>query len=261
LRQCYRIDFLHLHLPSARANGALSVNVIPWLDPTSPFPPLESALIHPNGLLAAGGDLSPARLITAYRHAIYPWYSQGQPVLWWSPDPRMVLYVDEFKMSRSLAKRIRRKDFEIRIDTAFDAVIEECARVPRGEQNGTWITREMSAAYRRLHVLGYAHSVEAWNASGLVGGLYGLALGRVFFGESMFAHVSDASKVSLAALVGVLRAQGVPLIDCQQETPHLASLGARPIGRRQFARHVAELIHSNAPPAGWTAGPIRSFGE
>jgi len=256
LRECYWILLLHLHLQATPANDASNANVIPWLDPTSPFPPLESALPHPNGLLAAGGDLSPARLITAYRHGVYPWYSEGQPVLWWSPDPRMVLYVDEFKISRSLVKRIRRGDFEIRVDSAFDEVVDQCARVPRNGQNGTWITPEMSAAYRHLHLLGYAHSVEAWGDSGLVGGLYGLALGKMFFGESMFARASDASKVSLAALVTVLRSHAVPLIDCQQETDHLASLGARPIPRRQFSRYLAELIHSTAAPAGWAAGPI-----
>jgi leucyl/phenylalanyl-tRNA--protein transferase len=237
------------------------VNVIPWLDLDTPFPPIDDALDRPNGLLAAGGDLSPARLIDAYRRGIYPWYSDGQPTLWWSPDPRMVLYVDQFKLSRSLARRIRRGEFEVRVDTAFDAVIDACAHTPRAEQNGTWITEEMSSAYRRLHSLGYVHSIEAWRGDEMVGGLYGLSLGGVFFGESMFAYVSDASKVSLAALVALLRQRGVPLIDCQQETAHLASLGARPITRRQFARHLGELIHSSAPPAGWVAGPIRSMSE
>jgi leucyl/phenylalanyl-tRNA--protein transferase len=236
------------------------VNVIPWLDSKSPFPPLDAALSKPNGLLAAGGDLSPERLIDAYRHGIYPWYSKGQPLLWWSPDPRMVLYVGEFKLSRSLAKRVKRRDFDVRIDTAFNGVIAACASVPRDEQSGTWITREMAVAYQRLHVLGYAHSVEAWRDNELVGGLYGLALGKVFFGESMFAHASDASKVSLVALVALLQQRGVPLIDCQQETEHLASMGARPIPRREFARELSELIHSNAVPAGWTAGPIPEHG-
>jgi leucyl/phenylalanyl-tRNA--protein transferase len=171
----------------------------------------------------------------------------------------MVLYVDEFKVSRSLAKRIRRNDFNVRVDTAFDEVIESCARVPRDAQNGTWITRQMSAAYRRLHTLGYAHSVESWRDNRLVGGLYGVALGRVFFGESMFANVSDASKVSLAALIELLKRLDVPLIDCQQETNHLASLGARPISRQKFAEHLIELIHSNAVPAGWLAGPLQEF--
>jgi leucyl/phenylalanyl-tRNA--protein transferase len=236
------------------------VNVIPWLDSSAPFPPLDEALDEPNGLLAAGADLSPMRLVDAYRQGIFPWYSEGQPLLWWSPDPRMVLHVDDFKVSRSLAKRIRRHDFDVRVDTAFDAVIANCESVPREEQRGTWITREMSRAYRRLHGLGYAHSVEAWRGDELVGGLYGLALGRVFFGESMFAHASDASKVSLAGLVALLRQRGVPLIDCQQETEHLASMGARPIPRRDFARRLGELIHSNAAPGGWTAGPIPEHG-
>ena len=230
--------------------------MIPWLDPASPFPPLEQALAHPNGLLAAGADLSPARIVDAYRHGIYPWYSEGQPVLWWSPDPRMVLYVDEFKMSRSLSRRVTRRDFDVRVDTAFDAVIEACATAPRKGQRGTWITGEMMSAYRRMHALGYAHCVEAWREDELVGGLYGLALGKVFFGESMFTRVSDASKVCLAALVALLQQRGVSLIDCQQETEHLASLGARPISRRSFARALNELIHSNAAPAGWKAGPV-----
>jgi leucyl/phenylalanyl-tRNA--protein transferase len=234
--------------------------VIPWLDSKSPFPPIGTALREPNGLLAAGGDLSPERIIDAYRQGIYPWYSRGQPLLWWSPDPRMVLYVNEYRRSRSLAKRIRRGDFEVRVDTAFDQVIGACANVVRDSQNGTWITGEMAAAYRRLHALGYAHSVEAWRDGELVGGLYGLALGRVFFGESMFSHESDASKVALAALVSLLAAQKVPMIDCQQETEHLASMGARPIPRREFARALAELIHSNAAPADWMAGPLLEHG-
>ena len=245
--------------PPVHAVRRLAI-VIPWLDSKSPFPPIDSALREPNGLLAAGGDLSAERLIDAYRHGIYPWYSQGQPLLWWSPDPRMVLYVSEYRRSRSLAKRIRRGDFEVRVDTAFDQVIDACATVVRGAQNGTWITRDMRAAYRRLHGLGYAHSVEAWRNGELAGGLYGLALGRVFFGESMFSHESDASKVALAALVAMLSAQGVPLIDCQQETEHLASMGARPIPRRAFALALAELIHSTKAPAEWIAGPFMEHG-
>ena len=189
--------------------------MIPWLDRHAPFPPLESALAEPNGLLAAGADLSPTRLIAAYRHGIYPWYSEGQPLLWWSPDPRMVLFVDEFKLSRSLAKRMRRGDFDVRVDTAFDAVIDACALTPRPGQRGTWITPDMIVAYRRMHALGYAHSVEAWRAGELAGGLYGLALGNVFFGESMFARASDASKVCLAALVALMQQHRVALIDCR----------------------------------------------
>jgi leucyl/phenylalanyl-tRNA--protein transferase len=234
--------------------------VIPWLDSQAAFPPVDLALSNPNGLLAAGGDLSPSRIIDAYRRGIYPWYSRGQPILWWSPDPRMVLHVGEFKTSRSLAKRLRRRDFDIRVDTAFDDVITACATVVRDDQSGTWITDEMATAYQRLHRMGYAHSLEAWRGGSLVGGLYGLALGKVFFGESMFSTAADASKVALAALVALLRHLGVPLIDCQQQTPHLATMGARPIPRRTFARHLDELIHSNAVPAGWMAGPLSEFG-
>ena len=234
--------------------------MIPWLDASTPFPPIEAALAQPDGLLAAGADLSPWRLVDAYRHGIFPWYSEGQPILWWSPDPRMVLYVDEFRVSHSLAKRIRRRDLDVRVDTAFDRVIEACADIPRGQGGGTWITGAMIDAYRRLHRLGYAHSVEAWRGDELAGGLYGLALGRMFFGESMFARQTDASKVALAALVALLRQRDVPLVDCQQETRHLASLGARPIPRERFARHLDELIHSTATPEGWRSGPIADLG-
>jgi len=234
--------------------------VIPWLDAQSPFPPLDSALIEPNGLLAAGADLSPMRLIDAYRRGIYPWYSEGQPVLWWSPDPRMVLYIDEFRVSHSLAKRVRRGEFEVRCDTAFDAVIAACANAPRDGQRGTWITQQMIGAYRRLHDLGYAHSIEAWRGDELVGGLYGLALGEVFFGESMFTRVTDASKVCLAALVALLQQFGTKMIDCQQETEHLASMGARPISRDRFACRLGELINSNRPPPGWRSGPLLESG-
>lgn len=234
--------------------------MIAWLDADTPFPPLDAALAEPNGLLAAGGDLSPQRLVDAYRRGIYPWYSEGQPVLWWSPDPRMVLPVEEFRPSRSLSRRIKRHEFVIRVDTAFDQVIDACAGAPRDAQRGTWITQEMVAAYQRMHTLHYAHSVEAWRDNELVGGLYGLALGRVFFGESMFTRVSDASKVCLATLVALLQQRDVPLIDCQQETGHLASMGARPIPRGDFARALRELIHSDAVPAGWTPGPIPEHG-
>jgi len=250
----------HTLAPAESASHSRAPQVIPWLDSQSPFPPVESALAEPNGLLAAGGDLSPARLIEAYRHGIYPWYSRGQPLLWWSPDPRMVLYVNEFKLSRSLAKRIRRCDFDVRVDTAFDEVLHACANIAREAQFGTWITREMATAYKRLNALGYAHSVEAWRDGELVGGLYGLALGKVFFGESMFSYESDASKVALAALVTLSARRGIPMIDCQQETEHLASMGARPIPRREFALALAELIHSNAAPADWTAGPLTEQG-
>lgn len=228
--------------------------VIPWLARDDPFPPLSAALDEPNGLLAAGGTLEPARLIDAYRRGIFPWSSDGQPVLWWSPDPRMVLHTAEFSVSRSLRKRLRARTFEVRVDTAFDDVMAACAE-PRAGQGGTWITPDMRTGYGALHRQGYAHSVEAWRDGRLVGGLYGVALGRVFFGESMFTRETDASKVALAHLVARLRALDVPLIDCQQETGHLASFGARPIPRRRFAAHLAQLVNSPAPPSGWTPGP------
>lgn len=229
--------------------------MIPWLGPHDSFPALERALQEPNGLLAAGGRLAPANLLEAYRRGIFPWSSEGQPLLWWSPDPRMVLFVDEFKVSRSLRKRVRSGQFTVSVDTACADVIRACAG-PRRDQDGTWITDDIDAAYLALHRRGYVHSVETWLDGRLVGGLYGVALGRMFFGESMFSKETDASKVALAHLVGMLRAQGVPVIDCQQETTHLASLGARPIPRSRFAGLLDELIHSTAPPPGWRNGII-----
>jgi leucyl/phenylalanyl-tRNA--protein transferase len=225
--------------------------LLAWLGPDTPFPPLTAALAEPNGLLAAGGDLSPERLLAAYRRGIFPWYSDGQPILWWSPDPRMVLHVSEFHISHSLSKRVRRGDFEIRVDTAFRSVIEACATTPRDGQRGTWITGPMVDAYCELHRRGHAHSVESWRDGELRGGLYGLALDRMFFGESMFAWESDASKVALVHLVALVRRMDVPLIDCQQETSHLSTFGARPIAREAFAAHLAALIHSTEPVAAW----------
>ena len=227
--------------------------VIPWLRSSDPFPPLARALNDPNGLLAASEDLDPARLVDAYRHGIFPWSGEGQPMLWWSPDPRMVLFVDDFRVSRSLRRRVRDGSFEVRFDTACAQVIAACAQ-PRDGQDGTWITPAVQRAYGELHRRGYVHSVESWREGSLVGGLYGITLGRVFFGESMFARETDASKVALASLVAKLRTLDVPLIDCQQETGHLASMGARPIPREQFARLLDELIHSAAPPEGWDSG-------
>lgn len=229
--------------------------MIPWLRHTTPFPPIEAALDEPNGLLAASDDVTPARLLEAYRHGIFPWYSGDQPVLWWSPDPRMVLFVEEFRIARSLRKRIKQQRWEIRVDTAFRAVIEACASAHRRGQAGTWITPAVIDAYTVLHERGNAHSVEAWRDGKLVGGLYGVAIGRMFFGESMFAREADASKVALAHLIALLRARAFPLVDCQQETEHLASLGARPIRRRAFADLVAGLVHSNASGDPWVPVP------
>lgn len=226
--------------------------MIPWLEAESPFPPLQSALRDPNGLLAAGGDLSPSRLLAAYRRGIFPWYGQGDPILWWSPDPRMVLIPEQLKISRSLSKTLRNKPYEIRFDTVFDEVMSGCAQ-PRPDQPGTWITAEMREAYNRLHQLGYAHSVETWIDGTLAGGLYGVAIGAVFFGESMFSTARDASKIALAALVRQCKGRGIRLIDCQMHTGHLASLGARAISRSEFSRRLAELIDYAPCPAGsWT---------
>jgi len=224
--------------------------VLTFLSPGEPFPPVERALKDPNGLLCAGGDLSPDRLLDAYRRGIFPWYSGDEPILWWSPDPRMVLFCDELKVSRSLAKSIRNKGFEVRIDSAFPRVIKACAE-PRKGEGGTWLSAEMQAAYLALHRLGHAHSFETWQGERLVGGLYGVAIGRMFYGESMFSTATDASKVALAGLVEELRARGFPLIDCQQRTPLLASLGAREIPRRQFLRRITALVNYPEPMGKW----------
>jgi len=226
--------------------------VIPWLRENTPFPPIDAALDEPNGLLAAGAELSPKRLLEAYRHGIFPWYSAGQPVLWWSPDPRTVLFVDEFRIPRSLRKVVAQRRFEIRVDTAFREVIEACAE-PRSRERKTWITPAMIEAYSALHRQRSAHSVEAWQEGELVGGLYGVAAGRMFFGESMFARKPDASKVALVHLVAMFRHMNVPLIDCQQETEHLKRFGARAIPRDEFAEHLSRLVHSTLPAHAWSA--------
>jgi leucyl/phenylalanyl-tRNA--protein transferase len=215
--------------------------MVPWLHGDAPFPPVSKALRSPNGLLCAGGELTPQRLIEAYRQGIFPWFSEGDPVLWWSPDPRMVLFPEELKVSRSLRKTLQRGIYETRFDSAFREVMEACAE-PREGQNGTWIMPEMIAAYTRLHHIGLAHSVESWREGELVGGLYGIALGKVFFGESMFSRATDASKVALVRLVEALRERGFRVIDCQQATAHLASLGAREIPRTEFSKLLQESI-------------------
>jgi leucyl/phenylalanyl-tRNA--protein transferase len=224
--------------------------MLTWLGRADAFPPVEKALKDPNGLLCAGGDLSPARLLDAYRRGIFPWYSGDEPILWWSPDPRMVLFCDELKISRSLAKSLRNRNYDVTVDACFDEVISSCAK-PRKGEGGTWLGPEMRKAYAELHRLGHAHSVETWQAGRLVGGLYGVALGRMFYGESMFSRETDASKVALVALAGELAARGFPLIDCQQNTPLLASLGAREIPRRQFLRRIAALVNYPEPMGKW----------
>ena len=206
------------------------------------FPHPSLALRQPNGLLAIGGDLSPERLTAAYRQGIFPWFSEGEPILWWSPDPRLVLHPDEFRLTRSLRKRVRSAGWRISVDTAFLPVIHACAHTPRSGQNGTWIVPEMISAYTRLHRAGIAHSVEVWEDRRLVGGLYGLSIGRMYFGESMFSLVPDASKAALWALCQRLAGWGWPLIDCQQETAHLMSLGATVWTRGAFLTAVAELV-------------------
>ena len=225
--------------------------MIPWLGPDDAFPAPSKALTSPNGLLCAGGDLTVKRLVDAYRRGIFPWFSEGDPILWWSPDPRMVLFPEELKVSRSLRRVVARGVYDVRFDTSFRAVIEACA-APRDGHKGTWILPEMVEAYVALHEAGFAHSAESWQDGRLVGGLYGIALGRVFFGESMFAHAPDASKAALVALVGRLRAQGCRVIDCQQATAHLASLGAREIPRREFAHLLAESIQYPLAGERWT---------
>lgn len=220
------------------------MKTITWLSPKDApewFPPPEQALDEPAGLLAAGGDLSPARLLAAYRRGIFPWYSPGQPVLWWSPDPRTVLFPEEFRLSRSLAKTLRNGGFSVAADQDFAAVIDGCS-APRLHSLGTWITPEMRDAYLELHRRGHAHSIEARLDGELVGGLYGVRLGGVFFGESMFSRARDASKVALAHLVAVCRRNSIAVIDCQLASRHLESLGARSIPRLQFQALLEEWV-------------------
>ena len=225
--------------------------MIPWLGRAHIFPPLESALVEPNGLLAAGGDLSPARLLAAYRLGIFPWFGEDDPILWWSPDPRMVLYPANLKVSRSLRKSLRRGDYEIRVDTSFREVMEACA-APRPGQAGTWITSRMLDAYTTLSRRGYAHSVETWHNGDLIGGLYGVAIGRAFFGESMFSRATDASKLALVHLVRQLERWHFGLIDCQMRTSHLESLGAREVRRTRFSFELEQLVNYPESPGSWT---------
>ena len=226
--------------------------MIPWLETDTPFPDVSLALTEADGapgLLAAGADLSPQRLLDAYRHGIFPWFSEHQPVLWWSTDPRMVLFTSEFRISDSLRKTLKKVDqsmrasgpWQVRFDTDFRSVIRACAE-PREQSSGTWISDDIIDSYCQLHSLGYAHSTELWRDDQLVGGAYGICIGRMFYGESMFARVPDASKVALAYLVEFLRAHKVELIDCQQETNHLASLGGRTLPRAAFMSHMKTAL-------------------
>jgi leucyl/phenylalanyl-tRNA--protein transferase len=232
---------------------------IPWLepDPQAPFPPPERALRDPNGLLALGGDLSPTRLLNAYARGVFPWYSPGQPLLWWSPDPRMVLRTDQVRLSTRFRRELRRSGWVLRADTVFADVIAACATAPRPGQDGTWITRDMAMAYPQLHQLGHAHSVEVFAGDRLVGGIYGVAIGRMFFGESMFSGESGGSKVAIAGLAAFLRERGWPLIDAQVENPHLLTLGAETWPRAQFLAGIALLVAQEGPPGPWTL----AFGE
>ena len=213
------------------------------------FPPPEYA--DPSGLLAVGGDLSSDRLLEAYRLGIFPWYSEDQPILWWSPDPRLVLELDDFKLSRSLHKTIKKEIFQVTFDRAFEEVIRACASVPREGQRGTWITPEMQEAYIHLHGLGFAHSVESWFKGELAGGLYGVSLGKAFFGESMFHRRSDGSKVALAALVEKLKKWGFHFIDAQMTTEHMLRLGAKEMPRRTFLKRLAVALHHPTKRGKW----------
>ena len=224
---------------------------LPDTDPAAPFPPVHLALDEPNGLLAVGGDLSPERLLAAYRAGVFPWFEEDQPILWWSPDPRALLFPETLTVRRSLRKRIRNGGFTVTFDRVFPQVIDACA-APRGGQHGTWITRGMKRAYTELYDRGYAHSVEAWHDGRLAGGLYGVAMGRAFFGESMFSRVADSSKVALVYLVGQLADWGYHFVDAQVPSPHLARMGARNVSRTDF---VARLGRALAAPAPENVGP------
>ena len=225
---------------------------LPLLDPAAPptaFPPVTRALREPNGLLCMGGDLSTERLLAAYRRGIFPWFSDGDPILWWSPDPRALLFVDELHISRSLQRRLRQAAYTVSADRAFEIVVDCCA-APRKHQPETWILPEMRKAYSALHRLGHAHSIEVWDGGLLVGGVYGVAIGGLFSGESMFSRADDASKVALVALARQLAARGVPAIDCQVPNPHLATLGARTVPRSEFLRLLAS--QPDPTPGAWT---------
>jgi leucyl/phenylalanyl-tRNA--protein transferase len=224
-----------------------------WLDPRNPhqpFPPVHLAMRDPNGLLAIGGDLVPQRLLRAYAQGIFPWYNPDEPILWWCPDPRAVLVPSQLHVSRSLQRAIRRADYAVTLDTRFEAVVASCA-APRARSRGTWLGDDMREAYRQLYELGHAHSIELWRDGELVGGLYGVALGRVFFGESMFSRVDNGSKIALYWLCRQLEAWDFPLIDCQVSSDHLLSLGAQTLRRDDFLRRLANAVAEGPPPGRW----------
>ena len=224
-----------------------------WLDPNGPvdiFPDPKLALTDPSGLLAVGGDLSPERLLAAYSQGVFPWYNEGQPILWWSPDPRLVLFPEQLSIVRSLRKLLRQRMYQITLDQDFVGVIQACAR-PRRNAEGTWITPEVQSAYTRLHRMGYAHSVEAWEHGKLIGGLYGVSIGRIFFGESMFSLRPNASKVALTYLCFQLQRWNFPLIDCQVQSEHLQRLGAQNIPRNEFLRYLEQFSHAPSIQRHW----------
>jgi len=240
--------------------------MIPWLKPAPEddwFPDTARAMTVPNGLLAAGGDLSPGRLLAAYHRGIFPWYEAGQPVLWWSPDPRTILWPGTMYLSRRMRRRLRSPAFEVSVDQGFAAVVDACAKrgTGSGAGTGTWITPEMATAYGRLHDLGHAHSIEVWQGDMLAGGVYGVALGQVFFAESMFSAVTDASKIALACLSGLLHRHGFGMIDCQLPSAHLSSLGCQEIPRADFLERIATLCPASPTPMQWqrAAAPVSSL--
>lgn len=224
--------------------------MVPWLGPDDPLPPPSTARRSPNGLLAAGGGLAVPRLLEAYARGAFPWFSEGEPVLWWCPDPRMVLPTDAVRISGSLARRLRRDDYTVTIDRDFIGVMRACA-APRADDHGTWITGEMIDAYSALHAAGHAHSLEVWQDGALAGAIYGVSVGRAFFGESMCSPRTDGSKVAIAWLAAQLARWQVPFIDCQVPSDHLASLGATPVPRRDFLTRLDALVREAAPPRPW----------
>ncbi len=235
------------------------MTALAWLAPGDPFPPTSQALEDPAGLLAAGADLSTSTLLRAYRRGIFPWYSDGQPILWWSPEPRLILFPEHFHASRRLLRSLRQPHWRFSLNTAFERIIEACADTPRRGQGGTWITAEMHDAYCQLHRLGHAHSLEVWHGNEIVGGIYGVRVGRVFFGESMFSHARDASKAAMAMLCRIHDTLQLELLDCQVESAHLLSLGAEVLPRREFEQHLAALTLTDTPPWPVIAPGVLSF--